>query len=176
MPSYDERYQAFEEQDRLRRRAAARGRVALPAVVLILFGTVGLVFGVTCLIYSIRQPTVVADGVRDWIESQPPGPQKVEWQAEFKESEDGLRIDDPVDLGLYALAILLGLLMIAGGLAMRSLGSFGLALTGTIAGLIPVGGCCCCAMPVGLWALLVLTRADVKEAFAARRSHLEDDY
>jgi len=62
--------------------------------------------------------------------------------------------------------LLLGGLMIFGGLKMKNLESYPLAMTAAIVALIPcLNACCCIGMPVGGWALYVLTRPEVKSAF-----------
>ena len=59
---------------------------------------------------------------------------------------------------------------------MRSLSGYGLALTGSIAAIIPISGCCCLTMPVGIWALVVLLNPVVKAGFGLRRARRDDDY
>jgi hypothetical protein len=58
--------------------------------------------------------------------------------------------------------------MLYGGLKMKDLRAYPLALTAAIVALVPCLGanvCCCIGMPVGAWALYVLTRPEVKGAF-----------
>jgi hypothetical protein len=64
-------------------------------------------------------------------------------------------------------SLVLGALMLVGGLKMKNLQSYALALTAAIIALIPcLNGCCCVfSMPVGVWALYVLSRPEVKGAF-----------
>ena len=62
--------------------------------------------------------------------------------------------------------LILGGLMIFGGLKMKNLQSYPMALTAAIVALIPcLNACCCLGIPVGAWALYVLTRPEVKGAF-----------
>lgn len=64
--------------------------------------------------------------------------------------------------------ILLSGLTLFGGLKMKELRAYPLALTAAIITLIPCLGpntCCCIAIPVGIWALVVLMRPEVKGAF-----------
>lgn len=68
------------------------------------------------------------------------------------------------------MGLIANLLVIVGAMKMRSLSGYPLALTGAIAGIIPVGGCCCLTMPLGIWALVVLVNQDVKRAFARSRT------
>jgi hypothetical protein len=67
-------------------------------------------------------------------------------------------------MGVVQLAI--GVLVLWGALRMMKLSSYGLAITAAIIAMIPcVSPCCCLGLPFGIWALVVLSRADVKAAF-----------
>ena len=71
-------------------------------------------------------------------------------------------------MGIFGSLIQLvcGGLSLFGGLKMKSLGSYGLSMAGAIAALIPCfGSCCCIGIPVGIWALIVLNKPEVKSAF-----------
>lgn len=64
--------------------------------------------------------------------------------------------------------VFIGLSMFVGGLSMRRLRSRGWAFFGTIAGVIPAGMGWPVAMPVSIWANLVLQRPQVRRAFIER--------
>lgn len=62
----------------------------------------------------------------------------------------------------------LGVAMAYGAWQMRQLKQYPFALASAIIGLLPFGSCCCClSLPVGVWALTILSRGDVKDAFQA---------
>jgi hypothetical protein len=159
----------YDDDDRPMRRSSdrerTRKRVAAPALILIVFGALGLAVESVALVMAISDPTYLQTFCKEWIDNMPPGPEKAEWEQWYKESEADMRMDSPVNLGSYILGAVLSLSMLLGGIAMRSLGSYGLSLLGAIAGIIPLGGCCCCAMPFGIWAVIVLANEDVKAAF-----------
>ncbi len=75
---------------------------------------------------------------------------------------------------VFAAAIVLvpafpfSILIIVGGMKMRRLQSRGLAMTAACLALIPVGPGWLISLPMGIWALSVLLRADVWEAFQLR--------
>ena len=48
---------------------------------------------------------------------------------------------------------------------MMSLQSRGSAMTGAIFALLPCNLCCLAGLPIGIWALVVMNRSDVKSAF-----------
>jgi hypothetical protein len=60
-----------------------------------------------------------------------------------------------------------GGLIIAAGVKMRALKSYGLAMAGAILSCVPccVGLCCLPGLPIGIWALVVLMNDDVKRSF-----------
>lgn len=56
--------------------------------------------------------------------------------------------------------------MLYGGLQMRQMKNHGVAMAAAIAACIPCFSCCCLPLPVGIWALVVLTKPEVKQAFS----------
>ncbi|HVG57714.1 MAG TPA: hypothetical protein VNA24_04115 [Hyalangium sp.] len=66
------------------------------------------------------------------------------------------------------LQLALGGVTFLGGLKMKNLESFGLAMAASIIVIIPLfGSCCCCiGIPVGIWSLVVLNKPEVKSSFA----------
>lgn len=48
---------------------------------------------------------------------------------------------------------------------MKEGSSYALAITGAVLSMIPCNCCCAVGIPVGIWALLVLNKPEVKEAF-----------
>jgi len=57
---------------------------------------------------------------------------------------------------------------IYGALQMRQLRSWNLSLVGAISAMIPCSFCCLVSLPLGVWAIIVLMRDDVKPYFADR--------
>ncbi len=70
-------------------------------------------------------------------------------------------------------ALIFSSLMIVAGLKMKRLEAYGLAITGSIlAMLISPGNLV--GLPVGIWALVVLSHREVREAFARNKTHPAD--
>ena len=66
----------------------------------------------------------------------------------------------------YAIAaLIIGGVCIAGGLRMRQLRDYPLALAGAIAAGVPCSCCCIVGIFPAIWAILVLLKPDVKAAF-----------
>jgi hypothetical protein len=77
----------------------------------------------------------------------------------------------PVATALQGGFVLLNLFIIACGVQMMTLRSWGLAVTGSVLAMINIGSCCCVlGIPVGLWSLAVLTSPDVMTIFSAMKA------
>lgn len=63
------------------------------------------------------------------------------------------------------LGIALSGFVIFGALKMRNLQGHGLALGAAIVSIIPCSGCCCIGLPVGIWALVMLLKPEIKSQF-----------
>jgi hypothetical protein len=71
-------------------------------------------------------------------------------------------------LGSGVVGALLALLTLIGGIRMRGLRSYGLAMVGAIIAMIPClspSACCILGEVAGIWAIAVLLNQDVKSAF-----------
>jgi hypothetical protein len=171
MPNYDE----FEQRDEFAERGepgpsriqAARQRVSTPGMLLIVFGLLGLFLELLCLGAAFTQPTVLYDQIKSMAEKQPQGKERDENLKKIEDAKASMQMNTPTNIASYLFGALLNLLMVLGGASMRKLRGYVMAIIGAICGLIPISGCCCCAMPIGLWAIIVLCNADVKAGFAA---------
>jgi hypothetical protein len=64
------------------------------------------------------------------------------------------------------IGIAVGLLIIYGAMKMKRLSSHGLAMTASILAMIPcVSPCCILGLPIGIWAVVVLLKPEVKSQF-----------
>jgi hypothetical protein len=59
----------------------------------------------------------------------------------------------------------LGVTLLVGGLKMKNLEGFGLAMTACIIAMIPCHYCCLLSIAFGIWGLITLLGEDVKSAF-----------
>lgn len=121
-------------------RGWAAERVEIPSIALMVVGGLALVGG----IFEI----VIAIGIL------------------FSEGPQDERIAGAVFYAIAAIyALAVGGFIIYGGLKMKRLESWGLALTAAILAVIPCNVCCVFGMPIGIWALVTLNDRAVKEAF-----------
>jgi hypothetical protein len=69
--------------------------------------------------------------------------------------------------GIAIVGVVCGLVILYGGVKMRSLQSYGLCMTASILAMIPCTSSVCCliGLPIGIWALVVLSKPEVKSAF-----------
>lgn len=164
-----------------REREAALVRVQAPAILLIITGLLNLGAAIYMVLgaYSVtRVPRAELEAqVRLAFERFEPEERQQILGGRTIEQVAQLYIDwAPFVMGLGAVMALFGLLSVLGGIRMRQLRSYGLAVTGAvlmaIPGLSPLG-CCLVGEVVGIWSLVVLFSGDVSRAFAAAPLNLE---
>jgi hypothetical protein len=63
------------------------------------------------------------------------------------------------------LGFLFGFVIAFGGMKMRQLRGYGVAMAGAVLAMLPCTCCCIVGLPVGIWALIVLMKPEVKAAF-----------
>lgn len=130
--------------------AVAHQLVNVPSILLMVVGAIGVVMGLVGLVGGGQQipPELLND------------PEL----AQYRDLIETLSGSGGVVLNIIPLA--LSVVVFLGGLKMRQLQSWGLAMGGSIVAIIPcIGSCCCIGIPVGIWALVVLNKPEVKNAF-----------
>src|ERR1035437_5623001 len=118
-----------------------------PAIGLIVLAILGMLFGIVSLILNLA-------GVSFWASGQMP---KEAWANMFSGT-----------IGVVSgiIGILVSGLILFGGIKMQKLESYGLAMTVSIIAMIPCfSPCCLIGLPIGIWALVVLSQPEVKSAF-----------
>lgn len=64
------------------------------------------------------------------------------------------------------IGVLGGIFVLFGGIKMRKLESYGLCMAASIVAMIPcVSTCCLIGLPIGIWSLVILSKAEVKNIF-----------
>jgi hypothetical protein len=72
----------------------------------------------------------------------------------------------PVGIAARGIGIVVCLLILFGALRMQKLTNYGLALTAAIVAMVPcISPCCLIGLPIGIWALVVLGKPEVKSQF-----------
>ena len=71
---------------------------------------------------------------------------------------------------LWGLTAVTNVLIAIGAVKMMNLSSRGWGTTAAVLAMIPcISGCCLLGVPVGIWALVALSKPDVKAAFAQKK-------
>lgn len=139
---------------------AAKDAVNLPSLFLIILGALG---GLMFLFSMVSDQSGMSQKMLEsYIQNMPPDQQEqmAKILAMTQQTRSG---------GVFTSIICLALagFVVFAGLQMRSLKNWGVALAGAILVMIPCStNCCCCVgIPIGIWALITLTKPDVKSAF-----------
>jgi hypothetical protein len=134
-------------------RAAASEAVSTPAILLMVTGGLGVLmalYGIVQRVTGMDRRSLEAFNANPDLEKYRPLVEKLQSTGSFTN----------------VIVLITSALVIYGALQMRSLKSWGLALTASILALIPcLGPCCCIGIPVGIWSLVVLNKPEVKGAF-----------
>lgn len=145
-------------------RERARSAVKGPAIGLVLTGLmmIGLGGGVAVFMPQFIgllknfQKQVDADP-----NAKPEDKQKV---AEAVEKLEEASKEPPISLVMTAA---LGALTTLAGVKLYGLSWRGFGIAAAVLNLLPVTGCCCVGLPVGVWTLVVLFNSEVRAGFAA---------
>lgn len=177
----DDRDREDETDDRADRRdrvvSRAKQQVKTPAVVLLVVGVLGVLAALVGIVNVFTMDQQFARVEEQWdkdpnLNAQ----QKQDLKKMLGTCRDALKVGLPVSVGL---SVITGLVTIFGAVRMMNLSSRGMAMAGSIVCMFPcVSGCCLLGLPVGIWALVVLARPEVKAGFAAasRAGHSPDGY
>ena len=63
------------------------------------------------------------------------------------------------------LGLIIAFLILMGGIKMKRLENYALAMTASIVALLPCSACCIVGLPIGIWALVILSKPEVKSSF-----------
>lgn len=135
--------------------AQAREAVSLPAILLMVTSALTFLYGIVSLV-TPTDPDQLAQ-VQKMMEDPNMAPMR--GLFEFMTTMGGRLI-------LTLPYLIINALVFFGALKMKGLQSYGLANTGAILALIPCcGPCVCVGIPLGIWALVVLRKPEVRASF-----------
>jgi hypothetical protein len=143
-----ERDEEREYERRGRRlRERARERLAGPSIALMVTGGISLAFGLLQIVLQAFMGAMLMGG-------GPPA------------GGNDLMVNMVGGIIGGIIAIAAGAFIIFGAMKMKKAQSYGLALAASIVAMLDFPNCCCIlGLPMGIWALIVLSDADVKAAF-----------
>ena len=127
----------------------AREMVSGPAIGLMITGILGMLFAASQLVRMLG-------GARHMPQSM--GSPEVDKMVAM--------LMGPLGLAFGGVGLITGLLVLLGGIKMKKLEGYGLVMAASILGMIPCfSSCCVLGLPIGIWALVVLSKPEVKSAF-----------
>ena len=120
-----------------------------PAIALIVVATLGLCASAFNIVYAL-----IAD-------APPIDPNLPAWTQDMQKQSVG-----PVAAAIQSVFLLLNIVILIGAIQMLRFKMWGYSLTASILAMINIGTCCCIlGLPVGIWSVVVLSQAPVKNAF-----------
>jgi hypothetical protein len=126
---------------------AAAEQVNGPAVGLIVVAILGALVQVASLVMHVAGTSLMA------VNRMPNNP----WANVFSGT---------VGVVFSVIGIILSAVILLAALKMKKLENYGLAMAGTILAMVPcLSPCCLLGLPIGIWALVVLLKPEVKAAF-----------
>ena len=63
------------------------------------------------------------------------------------------------------LGLILGMVILLGAVQMKNLKSYTFAMISSVVAMLPFTCCCVIGLPIGIWALIVLMKPEVKAVF-----------
>lgn len=132
----------------------AREALNVPGILLIVFGSLSLVLA----LFSLVSGGDLNSEQMSKMLSDPNLPPQAR-ELIIKLAGGGARL-----MALFGAAI--AGLTIFGGLQMRALKNYGFAVAASIVAMLPCTNCCCITLPVGIWALTILMKPEVKASFS----------
>jgi hypothetical protein len=154
----------------------ARSRVSTPAIGLIVVGALTLFATAAGFVQLSRLDPAFDDAVKQ-TENNPniPAQQKKDQIQLINNIRDAFKTYGPV---FYAVAGVIGVIVLIGGLRMRVLGSPGLVYISALLAMLPFSACCFLGVIFGIWTFVVMMKPEVKAGYAARRraSYSPDAY
>ena len=148
----------------------AKEKVSVPAKMLIAAAIFMFLFALVRLGLAFSGPDYSVQFLEYMEQQQPPGQAKEDMKKEVEKARTRDKTSEHIQAAaLGVLGLTLDTFVLIGGLRMNSLRGRTLAMVGAICAIIPANSCCCVGMPIGIWALIVLTNADVKAAFEANK-------
>jgi hypothetical protein len=135
-------------------RARAVSLVSGPAVGLIVVGAINICLAVGGILLQLLGMGMA--GVNSFQNTQNPG--VAQMMAVF---------NGGMGIVLRVVGIICGIFIIYASIKMKKLENYGLAIAASIVAMLPIlSPCCCVGLAIGIWALVILGKADVKQYFS----------
>jgi hypothetical protein len=130
--------------------AAAQDQVTAPAIALMVVAIVGFLLQVANLVWRLGFAAVMAS----------------QQEQALRQTPFGNMFSGPFVIVGAVIAILVSGLILFGAIKMKQLENYGLAMAASIIAMIPcISPCCIIGLPIGIWAVVILSKPEVKSAF-----------
>ena len=128
-------------------------RVKGPAIALIVLGALGILFA----LFGLLAKGLLLDVYRSAL---PPD--------QYQRVEAAMKANTIMQMAFSLVALLVSGFVLYGGFQMMNLRNRTLVMIASVVAMIPcIGPCCLIGVPVGIWALVVISKPDVKAAFTS---------
>lgn len=149
---------------------SAQEKVKLPARLLLAAAIVMILFGLLNIGLVLSGQDFTVQFLEFMEQQQPPGKARDDMAKEVEKARTRDKTPEYIQNAIFStFGMTLDIFILIGAIRMRSLRGRTLAMVGAICAIIPFNSCCCIGMPVGIWALMVLSQPDVKAAFEASK-------
>lgn len=143
-------------------REAAADRVKVPAIGLIVVGVINVILSVWGLIQVLFVKPDVAQFNAQMDQLNSVNPQIGQFMQQWVHFLYG-----PFGIANYIFQLIISVLILMGALKMLKLRSFEFSYAAAILSFLPcISPCCCLGLVFGIWAIVVLSKADVKTQFS----------
>jgi hypothetical protein len=88
--------------------------------------------------------------------------------------DQGWDEDDVFLFVFLGLTLAIQFLILWGGINMVRRRGYRMALVGGFAAIVPLSGCCCLSLPIGVWGLVTLTKSGMRTVFSSEGIRQDD--
>ncbi|HMO15915.1 MAG TPA: hypothetical protein PKD64_00050 [Pirellulaceae bacterium] len=139
----------------------AAARVAIPAIIIIIYSLFSIVYAASTPFVG----PIIQDALNDVIRGILPSEDaRREFDAQMEQQRNN-PFALAVNISTAVISIVFFAFIIFGAWQMKTLGNWGWALAASIMSIIPCGCCCLIGTPVGIWALVIIVKPEIKQAF-----------
>ena len=133
--------------------AAAQSKVQGPGIGLLVYGVLQIGFSCLGIVFNVLSMTGVIN------------------QGAFSEFGGDAAMSSAMGGGIGLVmavpGLILSFIIAFGGLKMKNMQSYSMAMAGAVCAMLPCSCCCIIGIPLGIWALMTLMNEDIKLAFQA---------
>jgi hypothetical protein len=135
-------------------RAAALSKVSAPAICMMVTGGLTLGFWLLSIVLGLL-------GMDNMNQRAFGANQSPEVQRAMQ------NMKGPMTTAIRLVGVAIGGFIIFGGIKMKKLESYGVCIAASIVAVLPCPFCCLITLPFGIWSLVALSSADVKNYFSS---------